>query len=916
MKSFLDEVAEQCLQLKVRPEDMIFVLPSKRAGSFLKSRLAEKLRKTVIAPKFYGVEAFAEQVSGLEYASQTELHFELYQAYLETNPKQPESFYNFCKWGQTLLQDFNEIDRYLIDPARLFSYLADVKEMEHWMVTSEKTPLMEGYIRFWNSLEPIYRSLHRKLHEKNLGYQGMIYRTACSRLGEYMQATAAQTHIFVGFNALNTAESQIIQQLMDAGKAICFWDIDKQFLDDPVHDAGLFIRQYLARWKSLAGSPLPGLTSAFASPKNIEVAAVPKNISQVHYVGQLLSQIHAADPKGLDQTAVVLGDERLLNPLLHAIPKEIGAVNITMGYPLQNSPLAGLFSRYFELYLHQGPHGWFYSQVLSLLAHPYLEPLLTSGGSEFPREVTSTIREKNWIYFNWKKLSAIPGTPPDIFRILFIQQTMTPERFITCSLKLILALKEHFQQEARALILEELYRFYMLFNQLEDYIARYPFIQDLRTLQSLYHSLLSAENIDFRGEPMEGLQVMGMLESRNLDFETVILTSVNEGILPAGKNSTSIIPFDLKREFGLPTFKEKDAVYSYHFYRLLQRAKNIYLIYNSEPDVLEGGEKSRLITQLLTDRSLSASVKQVVASPALSPHVMAPIAIEKDEGIMNKLGEKAMHGFSPTSLTTYIRNPIDFYTKSILGIDEAQEVDESIAATTFGTVVHAALEDLYHPFIGRVLTTEMLTKIRTQIRGVVRAQLTKVYSQADQGIGKNLIAFEVLVRYVERLIDLEEQSIQVHTIEILALEKELKTGVDIRGLDLPFNLRGVIDRVDRCDGKLRIIDYKTGHVIPRNVEIYDWQELIEKEDFGKAFQLLCYALMYRAEAGDLPLEAGIISLKNLGMGFMPFALKEAGKRTGKQQVISREVLDLFRQSLERLVLEIFDPKVPFVEKTP
>jgi len=914
MQSFLEEVADQCLQLKVDPENIIFVLPSKRAGLFLRAILAKKYRQTVFAPKIYSIEGFIKEVSGLDYASQTQLHFELYEAYLLTKPNVPDTFYDFCKWGQTLLQDFNEIDRYLIDTGHLFSYLADVRKLEQWTGNADKTPLMEGYIRFWNSLEPIYHSFRQKLLKNNQGFQGMVYRIACNRLPDYMDKTAEKTHIFAGFNALNKAESNIIQHMLEMGKAQIFWDIDRQFLEDPIHDAGYFIRRYLSGWKSLSGMPPRGISEQMQTQKKIQITALPKKVAQVKYTGLLLKQLFRKTPETLDKTAVVLGDELLLNPLLHAIPQEISSVNVTMGYPLHHTPLEGLFSRFFDLYLHWGPQGWFYRNVLALLAHPYLEPLFVTEDTNFAQILRAAIAERNWIHINLKKIQSLPGTAPEVMKLVFFEPPVSPEAFINRSLRLIHALKEEFQEHSRPVVLEELYRFFNLFNQLGEYVAQYPYVKDLKTLQGLYRSLLSAETIDFRGEPMEGLQIMGMLESRNLDFETVILTSVNEGILPAGKTDNSFIPFDLKREFGLPTYKEKDAIYSYHFYRLLQRAKTIFLLYNSEPDVLEGGEKSRLISQLLMNPYQTWDIQKVVATPGVHANVQEPMRIYKDDEIIRKLKEKALSGFSPTSLTDYIRNPIEFYKKTVLGIDETLEVDESITASIFGTVVHATVEDLYKPFIGQRLTPDMLRSLYPKIKGVVKTHFARFYADTDLGKGKNRIAYEVLVRYMERLINTEAQDAQHNRIEILALEKKFQVSVPIDGLDQPFILRGIIDRIDRCNGRIRIIDYKTGQVIPSNVEITSWQALIADEAYSKAFQLLCYATMYQKEVQNGPLEAGIISLKNLKAGLLSFAIKEAGKRKGKQQEITHEVLTRFQLKLQELVLQIFDPNQPFIEK--
>lgn len=914
MQSFLEEVVDETLKSHHSLEDLIFILPSKRAGSFLKDLLVKKCRKTVFAPKIYSIERFVETLSGLEYASGTQLLFELYRAYLETGPKKPDSFYDFSKWGQILLQDFNEIDRYLIDSQKLFAHLSTIREVEHWSVQEGKTPLIENYLRFWKSLEPIYSGFREHLSLKNIGYQGMVYRKACELLDAYLLNAGKSFHVFIGFNALNNAESILIQRILETGRGDIYWDTDPYFVDDPIHDAGYFIRRHKQHWPYFTSHPLKGLSSQYTAPKQIRITAVPKNVSLVKYVGTLLAELQQEQGALLKHTAVVLGDELLLNPLLHSIPPEIGPVNITMGYPLGHTPLQGLFSRLFDLYLHKGAHGWYHGHVLSLLSHPYTEKLLSDGPADHAGRLREIIRDKNWIHIPPGKLLSLPGIPARTLNVLFIDGTPSPGNFLSLCLKITEELKQRFQGSSDPIVLEQLYRFYTLFNQLQEYLVEFPYIRDLKTLQSLYQTLLSGETVDFRGEPLEGLQIMGMLESRNLDFETVILTSVNEGILPSGKSSSSFIPYDLKREFGLPTYKEKDAVYTYHFYRLLQRAKRVFLLYNTEADILEGGEKSRLISQLLTDPVRKNDIEQVVAAPAIQPQTRPLQVIAKDRDIMEKIKSLAARGFSPSSLTSYIRNPIDFYKRAILKIDEALEVDETITSKVFGNVVHHSLESLYTPFIGRDLDQEMLRSLQPKIKGVVRSHFAESYLDADIGRGKNLIAYHVLVRYVERLIAMDMEAVQDHTIRILALEKEVRSPIEVPGLDYPVYLRGYIDRIDTCDGRIRIIDYKTGNVTAGKLQVSAWEQLSEDYEYSKAFQLLCYAYMYMSEEAVASVEAGIISLKNLNQGMLRFAVSEGNSRTKKDPVITAEVLALFKDILDKLLMQLCDPAHPLTEK--
>lgn len=916
MKSFLEEVVEEIGQKYGSFEDLIFVLPSKRAGTFLRNALAKSSEKTFFAPDIYSVEGFIEKISGLAYATQTQQLFFLYEIYLKSKPGEQDNFYTFSKWGQTLLQDFNEIDRYLIDAEKLFASLSAIRELDHWSLRTEKTQMMEDYLQFWNNLEPLYRNFNGALLEKGLGHQGLVYRTASEKLEGYLVEQSDKTFIFLGFNALNTAESRIIQHIIDHCSSEIYWDIDSYFLKDDVHDAGYFIRQHLKTWPYLSANCLKGESENYLTKKNIKIIGVPKNVSQAKYTGQLLRDLHLEHPEQLRNTAVVLGDETLLNPLLNSVPIEIKGVNITMGYPLDKTPLASFFDKFMALYLQRNDQGWFYRDLLDFLAHPSVNALLNADGINVVGAIEDAIKRKNWTYIKVSKLVDIAGQHNNSIQLLFFENTPTPKEFIAAVLKIIAELKIRPQSAENPLALEYLYRFYELFNQLDDLITAYDFIKDLKSLQSLYRELLSSETLDFQGEPLEGLQIMGMLESRNLDFETVIITSVNEGILPSGKSNNSFIPFDLKIYSNLPTYKEKDAVYTYHFYRLLQRAKHVYILYSTEPDDgLGGGERSRLINQLLTDENKLPDIVETYASPTISPTLKIVQHIEKDTALIELVKNHAAHGFSPTSLSNYIRNPIDFYRRNLLGIDDVMEVEETVAANTFGTIVHDTLEDLYRPFIGEYLTEKALQTAKGNIKSLVNHHFLKSYGDGDISRGKNLIAFHVIRRYIENFIALEIEDVGQHSIKLIGLEEKLQVELNIPEIDFPIHLKGKLDRIDEMDGTLRIIDYKTGRVTSTQVEIVDWEDITSDYDYSKAFQLLCYALMYQKEAAFSTVEAGIISFKNLSAGLMRFATKpKKGSRTNKDSAITQETLELFTQELKSLILEICNPDIPFVEK--
>lgn len=914
LKSFLQQVVDDLLKTYDSLDDLILILPSKRAGTILRTTLANTADKTIFSPKIYSIEGFVEQISNLQTASNMEQLFTLYKAYSSMEYGEKDNFYTFSKWGQTLLQDFNEIDRYLIDTKDIFSYLANIQEINHWALQKEKSEIITNYIKFWNNLEPLYEAFNDLLKAQKLGHQGLIYRTACEQLKDYISNNKNNTHIFIGFNALNTAESYIIQEILAETKADIFWDGDTYFVEDPIHDAGYFIRQHLNTWPWLKGKALKGVESNYLSQKNIKIIGAPKNVSQAKYVGNLLLQLKKEDTNILKNTAIVLGDETMLNPLLNSVPSELDTVNITMGYPLKSTPLASLFSQYLSIHIKKDSQGWYFQQVLDFLSHPYVQILCTENQQNRATRISEAIRTKNWAFITSDNLRSLGEGNEDLLSLLFFGEEVPGNVFLNKCHQIIQILRERFAMSKDSLGLEYLYKFYSLFNQLQDMVEQYSFVNDLKSLESLYLEIVRNETLDFQGEPLEGLQIMGMLESRVLDFETVILTSVNEGILPSGKSNNSFIPFDLKKYYKLPTYKEKDAVYTYHFYRLLQRAKNIYLLYNTEPDVLEGGEKSRLLTQLLTDENKLADITEIIAAPEITPSIKVLQTIAKDEGLMEMIRAHAEKGFSPTSLSNYIRNPIDFYKRNLLGIDDIMEVEETVANNTFGTIVHDTLEDLYKPYLNTYLEVSMLEAMKKNIRPLVIGHFAKSFADGDISRGKNLIAYNVVVRYVENFIKLELAEVEKHQIRILGVEEKLRVDINVPGLNFPVVLKGKLDRIDEMDGVIRIIDYKTGNVTSSQVEIVDWEDVITDYNYSKAFQLLCYAIMYNNRKPIGNIEAGIISFKNLSSGLLKFAVKEKKGSRNKDNSITQDTIAQFMESIKSLIFEIGNPEIPFTEK--
>ncbi|MFD0863270.1 PD-(D/E)XK nuclease family protein [Sungkyunkwania multivorans] len=914
MKTFLSEVIAKALQSYDDISKVTFILPSKRACVFLKDELTKQLDRTTFSPQIMSIEDFVGNLSNLRPCSNTQLLFEFYSSYLRLTPaSDQESFDTFSKWAQIILQDFNEIDRYLIPHKTIFSHLSAIQDINHWSLQNDKSKLVANYLKFWRKLSDYYESFSDDLVARGIGYQGLIYREAVENLEYYLQSNEQQ-HVFVGFNALNTAEQNIIKEMLQQGKAEIYWDVDELFFNDKEHDASLFLRRYRYEWKHFENNPFNWVSTHFSGEKNIQLIGVPKNFSQAKYTGELLTKIHAERPD-YSNTAVVLADESLLLPTLNSLPEEVERLNITMGYPLKDTPTASFFEGLFQLNNKKKKDSFYFKDVIAILSHPMSKALFTIEGKDFTIGIIRKIQEQNISYISAERLQNIASEAAETLELIFPKTALQSiDDFISNCLTLIKKLKGNYQknESKHLLLLEYLYRFYELFNQVRLLNEKYGHIKDLKTLLGVYHELLRYETLDFQGEPLEGLQMMGMLETRVLDFETVIITSVNEGILPSGKSNNSFIPFDVKKHYGLPTFKEKDAIYTYHFYRLLQRAQNIFVLYNIDNDGFNAGEKSRFIMQLAIEQQPAHKTRAYVISPQTETIVSNLKHIDKTDGMMLQIKNLASKGFSPTTLTNYIRNPIDFYYEKLLGISKPEEVEETIAANTLGTVVHDALEILYTPLVGKKLEADELQELFPKIDPLIKELFSKSYGEGNIHFGKNLIIFHVAKRFIENFIYHEIDELKSgNSIKILALESDLHTQIDIPELAFPVAIRGKVDRLDEFNGVIRVIDYKTGKVEKSQLSVEEWEFLMtDYKKYSKSIQVLCYAYMIQRQFNITgQMEAGVISFKNLQNGFLKFTDKNKNS-----SLITPETFDAFLFELKNLILEICNSDIPFQEK--
>jgi len=853
LKSFLNEVVAQQSQTE-SISNLIFLVPSKRAGLFLKRELLHFYsNQTIFVPEILSIEEFITRVSGLQQIDAIQTLFEFYETYLTVFPGQvKEDFETFSTWAQTLIYDFNEIDRYCIDHKSFFTYLSGIQDLNHWYLQKEKTELIKNYIKFWENLLEYYVGFIERLLSKKIGYQGLLYRQASKNIHDYLN-NEKRKHVFVGFNALNNAEQHIFQTILEANQAEIYWDSDHFFMGNAYHEAALFLRTYKKKWGYYQQHDFNWINDNFSSQKDIKLIGVPKNIGQAKSIGKILKTISVSNIKKTQ-------------PTLNSLPNSIESVNITMGLPLKHVPISSFFEMLFNLHKNSHSRGLHYKSVIEVLNSHITNRILGNTS----RQLITTISRENIVYISIDRLTKNINTHAKEVLTIFFEPWKDVILALENCKKIIQLYKTSLDKKKNPLELEYAYHFHLVFNKLTTLHNTYQYVTSITTLHTLYKDLLSTESLDFSGEPFQ---------------------------------------------YNLPTYKEKDAIYTYHFYRLLQRAKNIYLLYNTEDEGVGGGEQSRFLQQLNIDKRPNHKISKYTVTSEVPKLIHEPLQIEKTEDVIQKLKALATHGLSPSALTSYIRNPIDFYYKYILDIKETNQVEETIAANTLGTVIHNTLETFYKPLQGVYLTLEIIQKMKLNIQETLVHEFKKEYSTLDITQGKNLLIFEVAKRYLHNFLTSEENILQQgNSIKIIAIENNLKTKLQFPEFDFPIYIKGKVDRIDELDGITRVIDYKTGKVGKGEVLLMDWEEITQDYKYSKAMQVLCYGYMQYREHPILEgYQAGIISFKNLGEGFLKFGTKES-IRSKPNYEINNQVFDAYVLQLKKLILEIFDPTIPFTEK--
>ena len=906
MDSFLRQVAERILREHPRDTDRVLVVFNNHRSELFLRRAFEHLSAehgtTFFLPRITVIDDLVAQLGGLKVIPNEFLLFELYRIHMEIggDDRKYQTFEDFIAFGDMMLRDFSEIDRYCVDARQLFTNLHDIKDILEWDVENPSmSPFQHDYLLFYKSLYEYYCRLRHNLAERGEAYGGMAYRHVAENIISLAEGCPYDAIYFVGFNALSECEKRIIMEYKRRGTGTLLTDADVYYYSDPMQEAGLFLREHDKDFPEL----VPHGPSLFGQgSREVHIVECPEAVLQCKYVGRLLSE-HPDWLTDPESTAVVLADESLLIPTLDALPDIAGEyhVNITMGYPYADSGIHALVMRLFSLYRRVNASGYYHADLVEVLGNNLIGRML--GRNDLRQSVADSLRRENRIRSSVAEICVLIGS--DKLDFLFPEGDMTPDGILAILRRLAELLvtgdlMEHNKKEKQALGgLAEILDY---FDKLQQ---EYHFITDTKTLEKVYTRIAQRHSIAFRGEPLSGLQVLGVLETRNLDFRRVILLSANEGIIPAGRSEATLIPFELQRHFHLPTYEEKDSVYAYNFYRLLQRAEKVCLLYSSETSGMGKGEESRFLKQVRHELAtrFPDQVKvndYVVDLPSdLHPAAVASSAT-KDDAAMQRLAVMAERGFSPSVLNVYIGCPLRYHYQYIKGLRE-DTLDDSLDASQLGSAVHSALQQIYSPYIGRRIEAKGLRDALAALPQILDAAFADLYSHGRPTEGRNRFLYSVAESQVRHMLQKEAALIDGGSrLEIVALEQEITMP-----LAEGVNLKGIVDRIDRLDGRLRVIDYKTGSVKDKDIAVLTATLNGGAAMPGKWFQLMCYALLYsHSHPLGEPLLSGIYPLRSLRSGVRIATID------GQPEITDKSLAD-FRERLAALVAEIMDPAVPF-----
>jgi CRISPR/Cas system-associated exonuclease Cas4 (RecB family) len=909
------------------------VFPGRRAGLYLLRHLSEGLSKPIWAPGIYTINDLFRSYSSLQPAGTEVLLFELYSVYSGLS-RNHESFDDFYFWGDMLISDFDDADKYLVNAEKLFANIRDLKDIDRqfggldekqqeiirrfWVNFEPAKPTREksGFINIWSALFEIYSVFRRSLRDKNLATEGMIFRDlAESDADSFINETKWDLVHFIGFNALNQCEKTIMRRLKKAGKARFYWDYDNSFIKPGNYNsAGLFMTENL----KLFGNDMPSdwdynnLESKVTSQVTRTVIETSSDTAQVKLVRKLIADLPGVAPGNAHHTAVVLADENLLIPVLSSLPE--GDVNITMGYPLKQTHAWILVRYLMELQrtaIVSGDSVRFQSSIVAgIINHSLMEPLFSLADRLVAEEITAN--SNSWISEEKFSGSAVLSS--------VFSRKPNPSALSSWIRDILSSVGREGSQDTSAgnITNEFIYRIVLTLNRIEPLLT-YPGITfTTDTFIRLLDRMLRGQSVPFSGEPLSGIQIMGILETRALDFKNLIILSVNEGVLPAVSSGSSFIPFSLREAFGLPSVNHQESIYAYHFYRLLQRAVNVVFTYNSNAEGLRSGEMSRFLTQMNFNKHLKPGFLNLDFE--ITSHPPVPVRIERTpehttalEKLYCDTAKERM--LSPSAINTWLGCRMKFYYRYVCGLREPEKITEEIDPAMFGTILHDVMKKLYTGRTGRVLNPDELERmasdtglIQSSVADSIKEQFRKGEKRSETG--NELIVESVLQTYAKRII---RNDIRLAPFTLLSLEEKITFPVDIPYDDRIITLTtgGYADRIDSLNGVTRIVDYKTGAVAGDIKSVSGLFEEDRSKDLDGWFQILLYCEAYFNSSSGVPLLPSIYRIKSMTGKPIQSGLQFKNGRSVAMLDDYNTIREEFVSGLKEVLTRIFNPSEPF-----
>lgn len=936
MQSFLQLVAHD-LYTKIGNDlsRTALVFPNKRAHLFFNEHLANESDQPIWSPAAMSISDLFRQLSAQKAGDPIRLVCELYKVFREETESQ-ETLDDFYFWGELLISDFDDVDKNLVDADKLFSNLQALRNLmdDYEFLDQEqeeaiqqffqnfsierRTELKEKFVSLWDRLGTIYHRYRENLTELDIAYEGMLYRNVIEQLNT--DSLKYDKYIFVGFNVLNKVEIQLFQLLKDAGKAMFYWDYDLFYTHRiKNHEAGEFINRNL----KLFPNELPqSCFDSLRKPKKIRYISASTENAQARFLPEWIGATYATECEE-KENAVVLCNEALLLPVLHSIPAEVKNVNITMGFPLAQTPIYSFINAALELQTtgYRTDTGRFtYEAVSAILKHPYTRQLSVNA-EPLERELTKT----NRFY----------PLPSELKMDDFLANLFTPRNgikelcdYLTGIIKDISLLyreESEYNDIFNQLYRESLFKSFTTINRLCNLIESGELNVRTHTLKRLLNKVLTTSNIPFHGEPAIGMQVMGVLETRNLDFRNLILLSLNEGQLPKAGGESSFIPYNLRKAFGMTTIEHKNAVYAYYFYRLIQRAENITLLYNTSSNGLNRGEESRFMLQLLVEGPHEITREYLEAGQ--SPQSATTIQIEKTPEVLDRLhhaydsSNPKPHMLSPSALNAYLDCRLRFYYRYVARLKTPNEVSAEIDSALFGTIFHLSAQLAYEDLTanGKTIHKEDLERLLrndVKLQNYVDLAFKKEFFRVTpddkpEYNGAQLINSRVIASYLRQLL---RNDLQYTPFEMVGMEKEVKETITIQTTQGPLTLLlgGTIDRLDAKEDTLRIVDYKTGGSPKTPVDI---EQLFTPSE-GRPnyiFQTFLYAaIMSRQQR--LKVAPALLYIHRASSESYSPVIEMGEPRKPKIPVNNFAFFeDEFRERLQTLLEEIFNKEEPFTQ---